>query len=43
MLNFVGIDDVQVLTAEGMSQDPAQAPAIIAAAKANAASHAASF
>jgi FMN-dependent NADH-azoreductase len=43
MLNFVGIDDVQVLTAEGMAQDPVQAPAIIAAAKANAASHAVSF
>jgi FMN-dependent NADH-azoreductase len=43
MLNYVGIDDVKVITAEGMAQTPEKSDAIISAAKAKAVVFAAGF
>jgi FMN-dependent NADH-azoreductase len=43
MLNYIGVDDVEVITAEGMSQTPDKRDAIISAANAKATAFATSF
>jgi FMN-dependent NADH-azoreductase len=43
MLNFVGIEDVEVITAEGMSQTPDKRDAIIDAANSKAVAFATGF
>jgi FMN-dependent NADH-azoreductase len=43
MLNFVGIEDVEVITAEGMAQTPDKRDAIITAANTKAVAFAAGF